>query len=78
MCLTDSDFVNLPTGDTVDKLVREWETGDVEGQTDEQGSFSFVGFLGEYSVTVGFGAVAASSTFALSQGIETKHVTLHL
>ncbi|KAK3028477.1 hypothetical protein RJ639_040046 [Escallonia herrerae] len=55
MCLTDNDFHNLPAGDTVDKLLNEWQTGIVEDQTDEQGSYSFYGFLGEYKVTTKYG-----------------------
>ncbi|OWM83950.1 hypothetical protein CDL15_Pgr004381 [Punica granatum] len=78
MCLTDADFRNLPTGDVVDKLLREWRTEDIQGQTDEYGSYSFFGFLGEYSVTLEHGNGTATSTFALSQGEETKHVTIHL
>ncbi|KAK4405338.1 Endo-1,4-beta-xylanase 1 [Sesamum angolense] len=27
MCLTDGDFNNLPAGDTVDKLLKEWQMG---------------------------------------------------
>ncbi|KAK4788470.1 hypothetical protein SAY86_019789 [Trapa natans] len=78
MCLTDNDFRNLPTGDVVDKLLQEWKTEDLEGQADEYGSYSFFGFLGEYSVTVRDSNRTAYSTFALSQGEETRHVTIQL
>lgn len=78
MCLTDADFRNLPTGDVVDKLLQEWRTEDMEGRTDDYGSYSFFGFLGEYSVTVKHGNGTVDSTFALSQGEETRHVTIHL
>ena len=27
MCLTDNNFQNLPTGETVDKLLKEWKLG---------------------------------------------------
>ncbi|KAL0412408.1 UNVERIFIED_CONTAM: Endo-1,4-beta-xylanase 1 [Sesamum radiatum] len=60
MCLTDGDFNNLPAGDTVDKLLKEWQTGTLEGRTDEHGSYSFFGFLGEYVVT-------ASSHFSFAR-----------
>ncbi|KAK6120891.1 hypothetical protein DH2020_045364 [Rehmannia glutinosa] len=78
MCLTDSDFNNLPAGDTVDKLLKEWETGILEGQTDEHGSYSFFGFLGEYKLTANYGTKTVDSTFSLSRGKETKHFNIQL
>ncbi|KAJ7959703.1 putative Endo-1,4-beta-xylanase [Quillaja saponaria] len=38
MCLTDSNFKNLPTGDVVDKLLQEWGLRRIEGTTDTNGS----------------------------------------
>lgn len=55
MCLTDTNFHNLPAGDIVDNLLKEWQTGVVQGETDEHGSFSFSVFLGEYKINVKFG-----------------------
>ncbi|KAL3630266.1 hypothetical protein CASFOL_023250 [Castilleja foliolosa] len=79
MCLTDSDFNNLPAGNTVDKLLKEWETGILETQqTDEHGSYSFFGFLGEYKVTANYGTKTVDSTFSLSSGKETKHFYIQL
>ncbi|KAI4318680.1 hypothetical protein MLD38_032355 [Melastoma candidum] len=78
MCLTDDHLHNLPAGDVVDGLLKEWTTGAVAGRTDAHGSFSFDGFLGEYTVTVRSGNYGANSTFALSQGVETKHVTVSI
>ncbi|KAI3447951.1 hypothetical protein Pfo_004616 [Paulownia fortunei] len=78
MCLTDNDFNNLPAGDTVDNLLKEWQTGILEGQTDEQGSYSFFGFLGEYKVTAKYGTKTVDSTFSLSRGKETKHFNIQL
>ncbi|XP_057965071.1 endo-1,4-beta-xylanase 5 [Malania oleifera] len=78
MCLTDENFRNLPVGDVVDKLLKEWQTGEVEGQTDEHGSYSFLGFLGEYRVTVTYGNKTANSTFSLCKGDETKHFSIQL
>ncbi|KAF6164002.1 hypothetical protein GIB67_028706 [Kingdonia uniflora] len=49
MCLTDNNLRNLPAGDVVDKLLQEWKTGARDGQSDGYGSYSFHGFLGEYS-----------------------------
>ena len=78
MCLTDNEFKNLPTGDVVDKLVQEWQTSYVNGVTDEYGSHSFYGFLGEYTVSVKYGNRTAKSTFSLSRGEETRHFTITL
>ncbi|GAV88400.1 Glyco_hydro_10 domain-containing protein [Cephalotus follicularis] len=76
MCLTDDSFQNLPAGDLVDKLIKEWQTGVVEGQTDDHGSYSFYGFLGEYKVSVMYGNRTVNSTFPLSRGDETKHFSI--
>ncbi|XAR59823.1 Endo-1,4-beta-xylanase [Bertholletia excelsa] len=78
MCLTDNDFRNLPAGDTVDRLLKEWETGVVKGRSDEQGAFSFYGFLGEYHVMVAYANRTAKSTFSLLRGDETKHFNIQL
>lgn len=78
MCLTDSNLNNLPAGDVVDKLVKEWETEMVAGKTDVHGTYSFDGFLGEYKVNVKYSNQSSSSTFALSEGDETRHITLQL
>ncbi|KAJ7967180.1 Endo-1,4-beta-xylanase [Quillaja saponaria] len=78
MCLTNNDFQNLPAGDVVDKLLKEWQTGYVEGVTDEHGSYSFFGFLGEYKINVKYGNGTANSTFSLCQGEETRHFSIQL
>nr|XP_027112044.1 endo-1,4-beta-xylanase 5-like [Coffea arabica] len=78
MCLTDNEFHNLPAGDVVDKLLREWQTGTLEGHTDGQGSFSFHGFLGEYKVTARYGDKSVNSSFSLSQGDETRHFNIQI
>ena len=78
MCLTDNNFHNLPAGDVVDKLLKEWQTAAVEGHTDDHGSFSFYGFLGEYKVTVNYGNITANSTFSLCGGDETRHFSIQL
>ncbi|KAL5561171.1 hypothetical protein UlMin_030918 [Ulmus minor] len=78
MCLTDNNLQNLPAGDAVDKLLKEWQTGEVEGVTDGQGSYSFIGFLGEYKISVKYGNRTTSSTFSLCQGQETRHFSIHL
>jgi len=78
MCLTDNNFNNLPAGDTVDKVLQEWQTGRVEGVADVHGSYSFYGFLGEYSITVNYGNRTTHSTFSLSPAQETRHFTITL
>lgn len=78
MCLTDNEFQNLPTGDAVDKLLKEWQTGMLEGQTDDHGSFIFDGFLGEYEVTLKYGKMIVNSTFSLSKGGDTRQIYLHI
>lgn len=78
MCLTNDNFKNLPAGDTVDRLLKEWQTGILQGQTDEHGSYSFFGFLGEYEVTAAYSNKMINSTFSLTQGKETKHFNMQL
>ncbi|KAA8536000.1 hypothetical protein F0562_028478 [Nyssa sinensis] len=78
MCLTDNNLHNLPAGDVVDKLLNEWQTGEEAGQTDDHGSYSFNGFLGEYKVMVSYGNRSANSTFSLCRGDETRHFSIQL
>lgn len=78
MCLTHKDFQNLPAGDVVDRLLEEWQTGEIRGETDGQGSYAFFGFLGEYKVSVKHGNTTAVSSFSLSRDDETKHFNIHL
>ncbi|CAL5402266.1 unnamed protein product [Camellia sinensis] len=78
MCLTDINLHNLPSGDVVDKLLKEWQTGVIEGETDDHGSFSFFGFLGEYNVTVKYGSKTTKSMLSLCGGDETKQFSLQL
>ncbi|XP_044488501.1 endo-1,4-beta-xylanase 5 isoform X2 [Mangifera indica] len=78
MCLTDNNLQNLPAGDVVDKLLKEWQTGEVNGHSDDHGSYNFYGFLGEYKVSVTYGNRTANSTFSLRRGDETKHVGIVL
>lgn len=78
MCLTDSNFNNLPAGDVVDKLLNEWQTGAFESHTDDHGSYSFFGFLGDYKVTAQYGNSSSTSTFSLCRSDETKHFNIQL
>ncbi|KAJ8533680.1 hypothetical protein K7X08_007004 [Anisodus acutangulus] len=78
-CLTDEKFHNLPAGDVVDKLLlKEWQTGTKHGKTNEFGSYSFRGFLGEYKVSVIYNHKVVKSYFTLGRGVETKHITIHI
>ncbi|KAL9258092.1 Endo-1,4-beta-xylanase 5-like protein [Drosera capensis] len=78
MCLTNDDFQNLPAGDVVDRLLLEWQTGTLQGVSDELGLFAFSGFLGEYRIMVRYGNRSAEATLSLSQGEETKHFNIQL
>ncbi|XXG86171.1 hypothetical protein AAC387_Pa11g1115 [Persea americana] len=78
MCLTDNNFHNLPAGDVVDKLLREWRTGVLRGKTDAHGSYTFDGFLGEYKVHVKHRNKFVRTTLFLQQGYETGHFYIQL
>nr|XP_043625464.1 endo-1,4-beta-xylanase 5-like [Erigeron canadensis] len=79
MCLTDSNFQNLPAGDVVDRLLlEEWSTGIVNGQSDEDGTFSYNGFLGEYMVNVELENRNFNSTLFISKGDETIHFSIQI
>ncbi|KAK6916707.1 Glycoside hydrolase family 10 domain, partial [Dillenia turbinata] len=78
MCLTDNNFRNLPAGDVVDKLLKEWQTGEMKNTTDNHGSYTFFGFLGEYTVNVQYQNRSAKSTFYLCSGDETEHFTINV
>ncbi|KAJ4850606.1 hypothetical protein Tsubulata_024335, partial [Turnera subulata] len=78
MCLTDNNLQNLPAGNVVDKLLKAWKTGKISSHTDNFGSYSFYGFLGEYKVHVQYGNRTANSTLSLSRGDQTKHFSIQL
>lgn len=78
MCLTDPNFRNLPAGDVVDKLLKEWQSRDIKGETNVRGSYSFSAFLGEYEVSVSSGNATKTVTFSLDGSVETKHINIQL
>lgn len=78
MCLTDVDMKNLPAGDVVDRLLKEWETKSLNGETDEHGLFSFNAFLGEYKVDVRYGNRSVLSSLSLFRGGETRHFNIQI
>ncbi|EEC74704.1 hypothetical protein OsI_10420 [Oryza sativa Indica Group] len=51
MCFTDNSFKNLPVGDAIDKLLKEWTAGHT-GKTDSKGVLEVEIFHGEYNATV--------------------------
>ncbi|KAK2982320.1 hypothetical protein RJ640_009017, partial [Escallonia rubra] len=52
MCLTDTNFKNLPTGDVVDTLMNDWNRAILKGNTDECGVYEHQVIYGEHLVTV--------------------------
>ncbi|KAI3496815.1 hypothetical protein L1887_39192 [Cichorium endivia] len=50
MCLTDNNFRNLPTGDVVDKIIREFFGAVVMGTTDDNGFYETSLIHGDYEV----------------------------
>lgn len=54
MCLTDGNFKNLPTGDVVDKLLREWGglRSQITGVTDADGFCEASLFYGDYDINI--------------------------
>ncbi|GAU21685.1 hypothetical protein TSUD_242570 [Trifolium subterraneum] len=52
MCLTDNNFKNLPTGDVVDKLLKEWGKTTISTMTDKYGFLETSLFHGEYEVEI--------------------------
>ncbi|EOA18252.1 hypothetical protein CARUB_v10006745mg, partial [Capsella rubella] len=54
MCLTDGNFKNLPTGDVVDKLLREWGgfRSQTTGVADADGFFEASLFHGDYDLSI--------------------------
>uniref|UniRef100_A0A1D1YQM1 Endo-1,4-beta-xylanase C n=2 Tax=Anthurium amnicola TaxID=1678845 RepID=A0A1D1YQM1_9ARAE len=82
MCLTDNEFRNLPTGDVVDKLIREWKTHQVVGTTDDNGIFEAQLFHGDYDVMISYPSLNSSMAQNLkvaagSSPEETLHVELY-
>lgn len=51
-CLVDKNFKNLPCGDVVDKLLREWGLTEVSGMTNQNGILEASLFHGDYDITI--------------------------
>lgn len=65
MCLTDNNFNNLPTGNVVDKLLKEWGIkGSITATTDANGFFEASLFNGEYEMQISHPSVTEFSLTA--------------
>ncbi|GAB2225299.1 hypothetical protein Drorol1_Dr00006091 [Drosera rotundifolia] len=74
MCLTDNNFRNLPTGNVVDNLIREWgmhNEDSIVGSTDANGFIETTLFHGEYEVqgVVPYGLADAGVNSSFSRRI---------
>ncbi|RLN38680.1 endo-1,4-beta-xylanase A-like [Panicum miliaceum] len=82
MCLTDNNFRNLPTGDVVDKLIREWQTRAHAGVADADGYYEAELFHGDYKVTVSHPVANATVVQSLTVDRETtdadNEFTIHV
>ena len=52
MCMTNEKLENTPVGDLIDRLMKEWRTGDVEIVADSNGRADVSVFNGDYEVNV--------------------------
>ncbi|KAI8027701.1 Endo-1,4-beta-xylanase 5 [Camellia lanceoleosa] len=82
MCLTDNNFRNLPTGDVVDRLIREWShSGLSAGTTDSNGHFKTRLFHGDYEVTITHPTMVNSSVtrkFEVAPIKKSQQKSLHV
>ncbi|MCL7023727.1 hypothetical protein MKW94_003891, partial [Papaver nudicaule] len=70
MCLTDPDYKSNEAGEVVDKLLKEWKSGEFEATTDANGYLHTSLFHGEYDVIVTHPVTNASKVmiFKVSKG----------
>ncbi|BFG42073.1 hypothetical protein CerSpe_283470 [Prunus speciosa] len=64
--LADENFKNTPSGDVVDKLIDEWNSGTQEITTDDQGFIELSLFHGDYEITAENHITNSSATVSLS------------
>ncbi|GAU36924.1 hypothetical protein TSUD_331970 [Trifolium subterraneum] len=64
--LADENFKNTPTGDVVDKLIREWGTGPHTAVADSRGVIDISLHHGDYDVTVTHPLTQYSKTLKIS------------
>ncbi|AES62756.2 glycosyl hydrolase family 10 protein [Medicago truncatula] len=79
--LADANFRNTPTGDIVDKLIREWGTGTHTAIADSRGIIDISLHHGDYDVTVTHPLTKHSKKLNISvkkgSSPETIHVKMH-
>ncbi|KAF8045503.1 hypothetical protein N665_4785s0001 [Sinapis alba] len=75
MCLTDGNFKNLPTGDVVDKLLREWGglRGQTTGLTDADGFFEASLFHGDYDLEISHPLTNSTASHSFKLTSEDSH-----
>ncbi|KAI9127849.1 hypothetical protein K1719_000842 [Acacia pycnantha] len=61
MCLTDNNFNNLPTGDVVDKILKEIGSNRLRGKTDANGLYEASFFHGDYEVEISHSSLPNST-----------------
>ncbi|KAH9317776.1 hypothetical protein KI387_019545, partial [Taxus chinensis] len=71
----DQQTQNLPAGDTVDKILKEWTTN-VQGITDANGSFKFNGFFGDYDFSATFNGENVTKTISVTEEVEDIHIQI--
>ncbi|XP_011622155.1 uncharacterized protein LOC18430886 [Amborella trichopoda] len=80
MCLTDNNFKNLPTGDVVDKLIKEWGIKrSLVGKTDRDGIFETLVPHGKYEIIITNPNTNSSSTHILEVTMDSEehHVQVY-
>ncbi|PNY06376.1 endo-1,4-beta-xylanase A-like protein [Trifolium pratense] len=79
--LADANFKNTPTGDVVDKLIREWGTGPYTAIADSRGIIDISLHHGDYDVTVTHPLTQYSKTLNINVrkgfSLDTIHVKMH-
>ncbi|KAK3011920.1 hypothetical protein RJ639_010498 [Escallonia herrerae] len=78
MCLTDYNYKNTPTGDLVDKLIREWKSGNQEITADSEGFFDISLFHGEYIATVTDPETNSSTSIRFDVAKNIPSETVHI
>ncbi|KAK3035724.1 hypothetical protein RJ639_033426 [Escallonia herrerae] len=78
MCLTEYNYKNTPTGDLVDKLIKEWKSGNQEITADSEGFFDISLFYGEYIATVTDAETNSSTSIRFDVAKNIPSETVHI
>ncbi|KAK2974472.1 hypothetical protein RJ640_018637 [Escallonia rubra] len=78
MCLTDYNYKNTPTGDLVDKLIKEWKSGNQKITADSEGFFDISLFHGEYIATVTDPETNSSTSIRFDVAKNIPSETVHI